>query len=1567
MSDLADRLAQLTPEQRARLAARVQSARAAESSPVPDDAIAIIGMGCRYPGGANSPDAFWDLLRNGVDAVTAIPADRWDGDAFFDADADAPGKIAAREGAFLDGVADFDPEYFGISPFEARQMDPQQRLFLEVAMEALESAGLTREQLAGSACAVYVGVHSHSSDYYGMQVARLESVDTYTSTGTAHSVLANRLSYFLDLRGPSMAIDTACSSSLVALHQACLSLRARESTVAIAAGVNLMLSPEASVAFSKLRVLSPGARCRTFDAAADGMARGEGCGVVVVKRLRDAVRDGDPLLAIIRGTAVNQDGATNGLTAPSTPSQVAVIRSALGVAQLDASRVSFVETHGTGTALGDPIEVDAIAETYGAPRAAGDVVVLGALKTNIGHLEGAAGIAGVIKTVLCIRHRQIPQNLHFVRRNPLVRLEGTSIELATAPRAWNAVGGSRVGAVSSFGFGGTNAHVILEEVPAELEVVTRAGRATESDPAATALHPLVLSAHSERALDALVERWRVALRSELGANAPRDVAYTAALRRSHHAHRMAVLGATTSAWADRLDAYARARDRETLPTLMVGERRKVAFAFCGQGPQWFAMGRELAAREPVFRRVLEQVAVAVRRIAGWDLLAELSKDEATSRIHATEVTQPAIFAIQMGLVALWRSWGITPDFVIGHSMGEIAAACTAGAIDLDEGARVAVFRGRAVSQAEGLGSMIALPISRDAALQAITGLEDRVGIAAVNAPASVVLAGDEESLGTVTAALRARGIEGRALEVRYASHSPQMEPLVGWLRDALGVVTHRAPNMPMFSSISHGLVDSAMLDAAHWGVGLRRSVDFAGGVRAALDAGCRAFVDIAPHPVMAGYVRECADEARLDVVAVASLRRNVDDSAQMLQSLGELYESGVNPQWGAVLGERGQVVPLPAYPWQHARYWIAATPRRPSGDVIATTAEVLHDIRWIEAAGINASRDAHLRPRVILGGSTALQAELSVRSQRDTVTCGLFNGDDVPAAIAAASDAGADILDLRAMTQTSTATVSESAARTATELQTLLSALSSRDEAAIRGVRVWSVTRGAQAVHATERPDAAQAAAWGIGRVAAVELPTLWGGLVDLDPAASASRDADDLLHAMTQHATEYESAYRAGRRRVPRLHAMPPSHNTVSAVGDGYFVVTGGLGGVGLVVAEWLAARGAQRIALLGRTPLPARDRWDDDALPADIRQRIDGVRAIEAHGATVCTVSLDVADADAMQRFAADRRTAGWGSARGILHCAVAMQFALLTDRNDAEIAAVMRAKIGGAESLLEVFSGDAPEFMIMFSSLAVLLGERGQGAYAAANAALDAWTLARRQDGTRVSVINWGAWLDTGLAASRGGALVTDTLALRGVLPVSRQTATAALGAVIAGNIASAAVFTVGVAEVPAPALDAWRVLDGLQRNAAIAAPSAVASARAELLAIGGPKARLVRLTAMVHEVIATMLGLDESRIAADHPLGPMGMDSLLAIRIRRRCERMFDLTLPGMALFSYPTVASFSGMLFERLELGASSGDGTTDSGPAPAARTAVSEAISELSDDDALAALRSRRPARRGAS
>ena len=1599
MSDLERRLAQLTPEQRRALTAKLsvakQPAATDESGPanpvtdslpahnavaeyaVADNAIAIIGMACRFPGGANSPSEFWRLLDEGVDAIEPVPADRWNAVEYFDSDPDAAGKGLLNSGGFINNVANFDADYFGIAPFEAQQMDPQQRLFLEVAMEALDSAGLTRAKLAGSACGVYVGVHSHSNDYYQMQSSNLALVDTYSSTGTAHSVIANRLSYFLDLRGPSMSIDTACSSSLVALHQACLSLRAGESDVAVAGGLNQMLLPDFGVSVTKLRVLSPTGRCRTFDAGADGIARGEGCGAVIVKRAADAIRDGDTILALIRGSAVNQDGATNGITAPSTPSQIAVIRKALSVAKMDASRVSFVETHGTGTVLGDPIEVEAINAVYGATRDADDPVVLGAVKTNIGHLEGAAGVAGVIKTVLCLQHERIPRNLHFNRLNPLLQFDARSIVLPVESRAWSSSlrGRTRAGAVSSFGFGGTNAHVIIEEAP----LVRRAEGTSAStvDSGAPEVFPLVLSARTPIALRQLVDRWRSALRTTLQHESIRDLAYTTAVRRSAFAHRVVVTGCDTAQWADRLDAWNLMGDDDALPALKSGERRKIAFAFSGQGPQWFAMGRELLATEPVFREVIDRVARATSAHVPWNLLDELARDESSSRIHETEITQPAMYAIQMGLVSLWRSWGVDPDFVIAHSSGEIAAACTAGAIDLEEGARIAVLRGRAVGQSEGHGAMIAFPISASDAAIAITGFEDRVGVAAVNSPASVVFGGDELSLAIITDQLKARGIEGKSLNVRYASHSPQMEGPAAWLKEALGTVQHRVPTLPMFSSISHALVKHAVLDASHWGVGLRRSVDFAGGVRAALTAGCRVFVDVAPHPVLASSIGECADEVGVDVAAIASLRRGVSDRAQLLQSAAELFEAGVDVDWSVVLGGKGRVVNVPAYPWQHTSFWLRQQPGRIAGAITKANAipqhsaalETVHDVVWIPVPAL-AAPSSISSAYIILGGIPELAGKIAARlraQSRATVEILSELGD--AQSIQRRLELGAEVIDLRALDFVQSGNIAHDATDCTMRVQSLLNIAIARDERDHElERRMWFITRDAMRVNANETPVPQHAGIWGMVRVAQAELEATRCRLIDLESSMDSESDVDAVVDAVVRGSDEYEFAYRNQLAFVPRLQPADVVAASPALRADGYYVIAGGLGGVGRVVAKWLVAQGAKRILLIGRTSLPARQLWSDFSLDEKTRARVSHVQMLERAGAEVAVAAVDASDVQLVRALSDERRASGWGTAHGVLHCATESQFGLIPDITESVTLNMMRSKIGVAESLAAGFAVDAPDFLMLFSSMAAWLGERGQGAYAAANAVLEAWSIARRNSGVAISVINWGAWSDTGLADTRGGALVNDALVQRGVGALSPDDATAALGAVIAARRTSATVFRPTAAEMAPPRLDVWNLLRDLPGSRSAGVVTDKGSIVDELRSLSEPTEQRLRLSALVRTITANALGLNASHIEPDRPLGTLGMDSLMAMRIRRQCERTFGITLPATALFSYPTVSALAQLLCEKLGLGLNpkaESVAVSRVGDSVLANLETS-AVNALTDDEALSELRSRRTKRASA-
>ncbi len=919
MVDLSKRIATLSPEKRALLEKRLKTKTEEPQAPA-HEPIAVIGLGCRFPGGAHSPEAFWHLLKNGVDAISEIPAERWNADDYFAPEGNTPRKMNTRWGGFLENVDQFDPNFFGLSPREANLMDPQQRLLLEVAWEALEAAGQTMAGLAGSATGVFIGVHSHSCDYSTMQLNDLDLISTYTGTGTAHSLTANRISYWLDLRGPSIAMDTACSSSLVATHLACQSLRQQECRMALAGGVNLILSPEFTVALSQMNMMAPDGRCKTFDAGANGFVRGEGAGVVVLKRLSNALAEGDPIIAVIRGSAVNQDGSTNGITAPNALSQQQVIRTALQNAGVKPEEVTYVETHGTGTILGDPIEVEALTSVLGQPRPQGPKCVLGSVKTNFGHLEGAAGIAGLMKAILCVQHGEIPPHLHFNQLNPHIALANTPFEIHPRGGSWPAGVQKRIAGVSSFGFGGTNAHVILEEVSSNLQVASRREQ-TSNSPLGTC-HLLPLSAKSPEALRDLAHSYQNFLSSARCALPA--AAFTAGVRRTPHEYRLALVAHSLAEAGSKLENFLVDAESAAVITAArkINERQpNLAFVFSGQGPNWFGVGRELLQQEKIFRHKMEECEAILRELGGWSLLEELHREEASSRLEDATIAQPAFCAVQISLAALWQSWGVNPDAVIGHSVGEVAAAHVAGALSLPEAMRVVYHRGRLLQQEIGRGKMAAVELSSEEMQKLLAGYEERLAIASVNSPNAVVVSGEAGALAEISQKLLEREISCRMLNVKFASHSPQMEPYRLALTEALPGLRPQPTNIPMISTVTAEAIAGETLDAEYWGRNVRATVRFADGLDKLLQDDFGAFVEMSPHPVLAGSISQCARRHHKEVIAVSSLRRGQEDCATILSALGALFVNGYNIAWQA-LYPAGEVVQLPSYPWQHKRCWI---------------------------------------------------------------------------------------------------------------------------------------------------------------------------------------------------------------------------------------------------------------------------------------------------------------------------------------------------------------------------------------------------------------------------------------------------------------------------------------------------------------------------------------------------------------------------------------------------------------------------------------------------------------------
>jgi acyl transferase domain-containing protein/SAM-dependent methyltransferase/acyl carrier protein len=884
------------------------------------DPIAIVGLGCRFPG-ASGPEAFWRLLLDGRDAIVEVPANRWNREALYHHDpVSAPGSISNRLGGFLGNIELFDAGFFGISPREAAAMDPQQRMLLETTWEAIDDAGLIADALRGEKVGVFVGIAAY--DYAEIQHAydNRSLIGPHTNTGLALSIAANRISYIFDLRGPSIAVDTACSSSLVAVHLACRSLQSQESRIALVGGVNAILKPEATIGFSRASMLSPDGRCRTFDARANGYTRGEGAGVVVLKRLSDALEANDHIYALICGSAVNQDGRTNGMSVPSRDAQEAALHEAFQTAQIDPAQVQYVEAHGTGTPVGDPIEAHALGSVLG-PGRGNDRCLVGSVKTNIGHLEAAAGIAGLIKTALAIERRTIPASLNFESPNPEIPLEQLNLRINTQTEPWPDNGHPARAGINSFGFGGTNAHVVLQEAPrADGQRVPTAPRDA----------PLILplSARAPEALRALATSYADLIERE-GGDSERlhAICYWAAARRSHHAYRTAAVGRSPQVLTTQLRSFASSgaaaqANRSTL------SKPGPAFVFSGMGSQWWAMARQLLAAEPVFRDTVERCDVLFRRRAEWSLMRELTADEADSRMSRTEIAQPCNFAVQVALAALWRSWGIVPGAVVGHSAGEMAACYVAGVLSLEDATEVAFQRSRLQQRASGRGKMAAVGITEAEARERIARYDGRLSIAAVNGPEALTLSGDSDALEEVVAALNEAGAFVRFLRVDVPYHSHHMSPLEHELRAALSDLRPQSPSIPLFSTVTGEAVEARLFDADYWWNNVREPVFFSRAVAAMVHAGHDTFLEVSPHPVLASAVSECLAANGTPGTVVASLRREADEQETMLRSLGDLYARGFAIAWTGVYPLPAPFTRLPQYAWQQQPYWHESTQSR---------------------------------------------------------------------------------------------------------------------------------------------------------------------------------------------------------------------------------------------------------------------------------------------------------------------------------------------------------------------------------------------------------------------------------------------------------------------------------------------------------------------------------------------------------------------------------------------------------------------------------------------------------------
>ncbi|MEZ4867751.1 MAG: type I polyketide synthase [Caldilineaceae bacterium] len=1554
--------------------------------------IAIIGMACRFPGGANDPAAYWRLLADGVDAITPISPARWPMEDYYDPDPDAPGKMYIREAGLLDDIEQFDPQFFGISPREAARIDPQHRLLLEVSWEALEHAGQSKERLLASSTGVFIGI---TTNEYGQLLIRdpRAQLDSHLVTGNTLNAAAGRLAYTLGLTGPALAIDTACSSSLVALHQACQSLRLRECDQALAGGVNLILSPEIMIALCKAQILATDGRCRTFDAAAKGIARGEGCGMVVLKRLTDAQADGDNILALIRGSAVNQDGPSSGLTVPNGMAQEALIRQALANAQVKPAEIDYVEAHGTGTALGDPIEVRALGAVLGEARTA--PLLIGAVKTNLGHLESAAGIAGLIKLVLAFQQEALPPHIHLREPNPYIDWARLPVKVVTERTAWPQGVKQRLAGLSGFGLSGTNAHLILEEAPAQ--------EPPSMQSASPALQLFTLSAKTKDALTALAHRYAHHWAEHPAPNWA-DVAFTANTGRLHFPHRLSLVAQTTAEARAMVAAFAEGTDERVGMTVGAPTGHpKIAFLFTGQGSQYVGMGRQLYESQPVFRQALETCDQLWRRLHSssdqglpTSLLALLYPDQATAAdvtqgaLDQTAFTQPALFAIEYALAKLWMAWGIQPDLVLGHSVGEYVAACIAGVFSLEDGLRLIAERGRLMQALPPNGAMVALFASEPQVNAALHAKAETVSIAAVNGPQHVVISGAREAIQHVVDTLAHQGIKSQALKVSHAFHSPLMEPMLAAFARVAQQVQYAAPQIPFVSNLTGQLERAAVTTANYWVRHVRQPVRFADGMQTLDAQGVDIFLEIGPKPILLGMGRHCLPETR-SVPALAermwlpSLRQDREESQQMLTTLGALYVRGAEIDWTGFYHQERAIrrkVVLPTYPFQRQRYWLptakqthaavshhADTPvQAPTPIVDWLTQGQLEPLTNLLRPHLQAEQMAAL-PAMLAALAQAHQRQLTAGSMpgwlyqlawqpqaREQVTEGPFfqakgswlivadqggigqtlatrlteEGQQALLVQAAALGLQATADDPAWLSARFTALLQEAKAKGPlkgvlymggldevepaeqspawlAQTQAVLASVLHLFQAVVSEgeptTRMWVVTGGA--VEPSLRM-VAQAPLWGLGRVAALEHPERWGGLIDMTPGTPVAA----LLAELAAAEGETQIALHGAARRVARLvrlQAAAPKP-TVTFAADATYLITGGLGALGLQIARLLIDEGAKHVVLTGRNGAAS-----PDAQAA--------VNELKATGADVTVIAADVANwQDVVKLF---RQLDGMPPLRGIVHAAGVLDDGLLLKQSGARFAQVLAPKVQGSWHLHQLSQGLPLDFFVCFSSAASLLGSPGQGNYAAANAFMDALAHYRRSLGLPALTINWGPWAEAGMAV-QSGTRQQARLAALGVTALSAEQGKQVFLQLLASQATQVGVLPIDwalfaqgagrsrpfLAQVldEAGAQDttpeASQTLGTQQAGTALWQWPAQAEKRQTLLS-----KRLQEEVALVLEAPALP--------PVTEGFFKLGMDSLMAVELKKRLERRLGIELPATLAFEYPTVAALADYLYAEI--------------------------------------------------
>jgi acyl transferase domain-containing protein len=1510
--------------------------------------IAIVGMACRFPGDVHTPAQLWALLDEGRDAITAFPTDRgWDLDGLYDPDPNKVGTTYARGGGFIEHPGLFDPGFFGISPREAAAIDPQQRLLLELSWEVLEHAGVVPSSLYETNTGVFVGVCY--DDYLSLVPPPKIAEDGYAALGNLYSVSSGRIAYTLGLQGPAITVDTACSTSLVTLHLACQSLRKGECDLALTGGATTFSTSEPLVSFSRLKTLSPDGRCKAFSAEADGAGWAEGGGMLMLERLSDAQANGHRIWALVRGSAINQDGRSQGLTAPNGPAQQRVIKAALADAGLTAADVDVVEAHGTGTGLGDPIEAHAIMATYGRAHDRERPLWLGSIKSNFGHTQAAAGVAGIMKLVLGMQHERLPKTLHADEPSPQIDWDGSNVALAQQAHVWPRGDRPRRGGVSSFGISGTNAHVVLEEAPMPAPSAASANAIT------TPPVPLIVTGKADASVRAQATRLATSLSDSLI-----DDAYSLLTTRAQHERRAVVVASSTPAARDELAQLAAGHTEIVSASALP----KLAMLFTGQGAQRHGMGRELRDTYPSFSAVFDDICARFNPLIDASLTEIVFADEADPRLDQTAYTQPALFAFEVALYRLLESWGVVPEVLLGHSVGELVAAHVAGVFSLDDACKLVAARGRLMQALPRGGAMVSIQASEHEVVRVLERHQG-VDIAGLNGPTSTVISGDEAPILAVAAQFEAMGRKTKQLTVSHAFHSHRMDPMIDDFKQVAVSIAYHRPQIPFVSNVSGKLhTPDGPCSPDYWVRHVRSAVRFLDGVRALEALEVDIFLELGPHGVLSSMVASClSNEGNTKITLLPALRRGRPEPETLTLALGGLHCLGVHVEWPTYFEPFGpKRVELPTYAFQRQHHWLEH-PKSSPASVEDSTADFwsavdssqLDHLTQLLDLSKGDERDAiakllpalsswhqrHLQ-RTAIGSlryairwSPVPAQEVSARGTWLILVSSSLADQALPLAIV--EGLGRSEVEPRVVRLEPTATRNQVAQALKDTLgqsvpERVLSLLALDESAhpehsslpvglALNlnlaqalgdlgwAAPLWLLTQSAVSTNGEDPlQHPLQAMTWGFGRTLSLEHPDRWGGLLDLptDPTDPTDHDAQ-LMHlvaaAVARNDFEDQLALRATGLFARRLIRAPQvSADSARFRPRGTVLITGGTGALGAHVARWLAREGCEHLVLTSRRGLEAPGAR---ALAAEL----------EALGPRVSITACDTADRESLAVLLADLGT----SFSTVVHAAgVAGDMLPIAQLTAATVSATIAGKVDGARLLDELTRDRDLDAFISFSSISGVWGSGQQAAYATGNSYLDALATHRARRGLPAVSIAWGPWSDGGMADD-------DTLIYlerRGLHPLAPTRAIAALDLALGCGDT-----TVTVADVNwsifAPSYMAIRPRPLLADILTEATPSrpdedpSVAPILNELrpLARDDRAAHVLRL---VLEQTASILGFNEvSSIDPNIGFSDLGLDSLMAVEFRQRLQRTSGLSLPATLTFDFPSPLHVRDTLLDRV--------------------------------------------------